>query len=240
MRFLVKEVFKVFFEFGKYIDESGRFDFLNREVRIFYNRVIVRVIFGLDVEYYFKGFVIILILCYFFLKIFFRGGEKVFEIGIGYMVMMVFMVERFFNCDVIVIEFDEEFFEYVKRNIEKNGVNVKFIKSNGGIIRGVVFKGERFDVIFFVLFYYEVFMRGVLMEKEGVGGGRYGEVFFVRFIEEVFEYFNLGGKVVLFFLDKELLIEVIVEKGKEFGYFVRDVKFKVGMRWRYSFLLYKF
>ncbi|MDI3475783.1 MAG: hypothetical protein PWQ95_1511, partial [Thermococcaceae archaeon] len=48
-----------------------------------------------------------------------------------------------------------------------------------------------------------------------------------------------GGKVALFLPDKEPLIEAIAEKGKELGYSVRDVKFKVGTRWRHSLLLHK-
>ncbi|BAD85973.1 predicted SAM-dependent methyltransferase, DUF890 family [Thermococcus kodakarensis KOD1] len=235
----VKEALKVFPELGKYIDESGRLDFSNREARILYNRAIARAIFGLDVEYHPKGLVTTPISRYLFLKTFLRGGEKVLEIGTGHTAMMALMAERLFNCDVTATELDEEFFEYAKRNIEKNGANVKPIKSNGGIIRGVVPKGERFDVIFSAPPYYEAPTRGVLTEKEGVGGGRYGEAFSVRLIEEALEYLNPGGKVALFLPDKEPLIEAIAEKGKELGYSVRDVKFKVGTRWRHSLLLHK-
>ncbi len=191
----VKEALKVFPELGKYIDESGRLDFSNREARILYNKAIAKAIFGLDVEYHPKGLVTTPISRYLFLKTFLRGGEKVLEIGTGHTAMMSLMAERLFNCDVTATELDEEFFEYAKRNIEKNGgANVKLIKSNGGIIRGVVPKGERFDVIFSAPPYYETPTKGgVLTEKEGVGGGRYGEAFSVRLIEEALEYLNPGG-----------------------------------------------
>ncbi len=97
------------------------------------------------------------------------------------------MAEKLFNCDVTATEIDEEFFEYARRNVERNGgAKVRLIKSNGGgIIRGVVPEGEMFNVIFSAPPYYETPTKGVLTEKEGVGGGRYGgEAFSVRLIEE--------------------------------------------------------
>lgn len=72
----VKEALKVFPELGKYIDESGRLDFSNREARILYNRAIARAIFGLDVEYHPKGLVTTPISRYLFLKTFLREAKK--------------------------------------------------------------------------------------------------------------------------------------------------------------------
>lgn len=235
----VKEAVKLFPELERYIDERGKLDFSNREGRILYNRAIAKVIFGLDIEYHPKGLVTTPISRYLFLRTFLRGGEKVLEIGTGHTAMMALMAERLFNCDVTATELDDEFFEYAKRNIEKNGANVKLIKSDGGIIRDVVPKGEGFDVIFSAPPYYESPTKGVLTEKEGVGGGRYGEAFSVRLIEEALEYLNPGGKVALFLPDKEPLIKAIAEKGEELGYSVRDIKFKLGTRWRHSLLLHK-
>ncbi|NJF25604.1 RlmF-related methyltransferase [Thermococcus sp. Bubb.Bath] len=233
----VKEAVKLFPELGKYLDERGRLDFSNRKARMLYNRTIAKAVFGLDIEYHPKGLVTTPVSRYLFLKTFLSGGENVLEIGTGHTAMMALMAEKLFNCDVTATELDEELFEYARRNIERNGAKVRLIKSNGGIIRGVMSEGERFDVIFSAPPYYEAPTRGVLTEREGVGGGKYGEAFSVRLIEESIDYLNPKGKVALFLPDKEPLIRAIVEKGEELGYSIRDIKFKVGTRWRHSLIL---
>lgn len=231
------EAVKIFPELEEYLDERGRLDFSNRKARMLYNKAIAKALFGLDIEYHPKGLVTTPVSRYLFLKTFLRGGERVLEIGTGHTAMMALMAARLFGCDVTATELDEEFFEYARGNIERNNAGVRLLKSNGGIIRGVIPEGERFDVIFSAPPYYERPTRGVLTEWEGVGGGRYGEGFSVRLIEEALDYLKPGGKVALFLPDKEPLIGAIVEKGEELGYSVRDVRFKAGTRWRHSLIL---
>ncbi|WP_099209575.1 RlmF-related methyltransferase [Thermococcus henrietii] len=233
----VREAVKLFPELEEYVDELGRLDFSNRRARILYNRAIAKALFGLEIEYHPRGLVTPPISRYLFLKTFLRGGEKVLEIGTGHTAMMALMAERLFDCEVTATELDDEFFEYARRNIERNGAKVRLIKSDGGIIRGVIPEGERFDVIFSAPPYYERPTRGVLTEREGVGGGKYGEAFSVKLIEEARDYLRSGGRVALFLPDKEELIRVIAEKGEELGYSVKDVKFKAGTRWRHSLIL---
>ncbi|ASJ01106.1 RlmF-related methyltransferase [Thermococcus gorgonarius] len=233
----IREVIKLFPELEKYLDDRGKLDFSNREARILYNRTVAKALFGLDIEYHPRGLVTTPVSRYLFLKTFLRGGEKVLEIGTGHTALMALMAEKIFNCKVTATELDDEFFEYAKRNIEMNRAKVRLIKSDGGIILGVVPEGKRFDVIFSAPPYYEVPTRGVLTEREGVGGGKYGEGFSVRLIEEALDYLKPGGKVALFLPDKEPLIRAITEKGKELGYAVRDVRFKAGTRWRHSLIL---
>ncbi|NJE86094.1 class I SAM-dependent methyltransferase [Thermococcus sp. CX2] len=235
----ISEAVKIFPELGKYLDERGRLDFSNREARILYNRAIAKAVFGLDIEYHPRGLVTTPVSRYIFLKTFFRGGERVLEIGTGHTAMMALMAAKLFNCDVTATEIDEEFFAYAKANIERNNARVRLIKSDGGIIRGVIPEGEKFDVIFSAPPYYERPTRGVLTEREGVGGGKYGEGFSVRLIEEALDYLKPGGKAALFLPDKEPLIKAITEKGEELGYQVRDVKFKAGTRWRHSLIFIK-
>ena len=233
----VREAVKIFPELGKYLDERGRLDFSNREARILYNRAIAKAVFGLDIEYHPRGLVTTPVSRYLFLKTFLRGGERVLEIGTGHTAMMTIMAARIFSCDVAATEIDDEFFEYARRNIERNNAGVRLLRSNGGIIRGVVPEGERFDVIFSAPPYYEAPTKGVLTEREGVGGGKYGEGFSVRLIEEALDYLNPKGKVALFLPDKEPLVDVITKRGEELGYSVRDIRFKAGTRWRHSLIL---
>ncbi|WP_297463736.1 RlmF-related methyltransferase [Thermococcus sp.] len=233
----VREAVKIFPELGKYLDERGRLDFSNREARILYNRAIAKAVFGLDIEYHPRGLVTTPVSRYLFLKTFLRGGERVLEIGTGHTAMMAIMAAKIFSCDVAATEIDDEFFEYARRNIERNNAGVRLLRSNGGIIRGVVPEGERFDVIFSAPPYYEAPTKGVLTEREGVGGGKYGEGFSVRLIEEALDYLNPKGKVALFLPDKEPLIDVITKRGEELGYSVRDIRFKAGTRWRHSLIL---
>ena len=233
----VREALKIFPELGKYLDERGRLDFSNRKARILYNRAIAKALFGLEVEYHPRGLVTTPVSRYLFLKTFLKGGERVLEIGTGHTAMMAIMAAKIFNCDVTATELDDEFFEYARRNIERNLAKVRLLKSNGGIIRGVVPEGERFDTIFSAPPYYESPTKGVLTEREGVGGGKYGEGFSVRLIEEALDYLNPKGKVALFLPDKEPLIDAITERGEELGYSVRDIRFKAGTRWRHSLIL---
>ncbi len=233
----VREAVRLFPELEKYLDERGRLDFSNRKARILYNRAIAKAVFGLEVEYHPRGLVTTPISRYLFLKTFLRGGERVLEIGTGHTALMAIMVAKIFSCDVTATELDDEFFEYAGRNIERNRARVRLLKSNGGIIRGVVPGGERFDVIFSAPPYYEVPAKGVLTEREGVGGGKYGEEFSVKLIGEALDYLNPDGKVALFLPDKDPLIDVITKRGEELGYAVRDLRFKAGTRWRHSLIL---
>ncbi|ACJ17274.1 Hypothetical SAM-dependent methyltransferase [Thermococcus onnurineus NA1] len=233
----ISEAVKIFPELGKYLDKKGRLDFSNREARILYNRAIAKAVFGLDIEYHPRGLVTTPISRYIFLKTFLRGGERVLEIGTGHTAMMALMAAKLFNCDVTATEIDEEFFTYAKANIGRNNARVRLIKSDGGIILGVIPEGEKFDVIFSAPPYYDRPTRGVLTEREGVGGGKYGEGFSVRLIEEARDYLISRGKVALFLPDKKPLIEAITEKGEELGYKTRDVRFKAGTRWRHSLIL---
>ncbi len=233
----VKEAVKLFPELKKYLDERGRLDLSNRNARILYNKAVAKALFGLEIEYHPHGLVTPPISRYLFLKTFLRGGEKVLEIGTGHTAMMALMAEKLFKCDVTATELDEEFFEYARRNIERNLAKVRLIKSDGGIIRGVISEGKRFDVIFSAPPYYEKPTRGVLTEREGVGGGKYGEAFSVKLLEEARDYLKPCGRVALFLPDKKPLIDAISEKGKELDYSVKDVRFKVGTRWRHSLIL---
>ncbi len=233
----IAEAVRLFPELKKYLDERGRLDFSNREARILYNKAIARAIFGLEIEYHPKGLVTTPVSRYLFLKTFLRGGERVLEIGTGHTALMAIMAAKIFNCDVTATELDEEFFAYASENIERNQARVRLLKSDGGIIRGVTPEGERFDVIFSAPPYYEAPTSGVLTEREGVGGGRYGERFSVRLIKEALEHLKPGGLVALFLPDKALLIGAIMEKGKELGYSIMDVRFKAGTRWRHSLIL---
>ncbi|NJE05636.1 DUF890 domain-containing protein [Thermococcus sp. M36] len=233
----ISEAVKLFPELEEYVDKRGRLDFSSREARILYNRAIAKAVFGLDIKYHPRGLVTTPVSRYIFLKTFLRGGERVLEIGTGHTAMMALMAAKLFNCKVTATELDDEFFAYARGNIERNGAKVRLIKSDGGIIRGVVPEGERFDVIFSAPPYYERPTRGVLTEREGVGGGKYGEAFSVMLIEEALDYLKPGGKVALFLPDKEPLIKAIEEKGEELGYSVKDVRFKVGTRWRHNLIL---
>ncbi|WP_456422935.1 RlmF-related methyltransferase [Thermococcus sp.] len=233
----VREAVKLFPELKDHLNKRGRIDFSNREARILYNKAIAKALFGLEIEYHPRGLVTTPVSRYLFLKTFLRGREKVLEIGTGHTALMALMAEKIFECDVTATELDDEFFEYARRNVERNLAKVKLIKSNGGIIKGVIPERERFDVIFSAPPYYERPTKGVLTEREGVGGGKHGEAFSVRLIEEARDYLNPKGKVALFLPDKEPLIKAIAERGRELGYQIRDVKFKAGTRWRHSLIL---
>ncbi|HIP89240.1 MAG TPA: DUF890 domain-containing protein [Thermococcus paralvinellae] len=231
----IKDALKIFPELQKYI-KNGKLDFSNREARILYNKAVVKAVFGIEIEYHPKGLITPPISRYIFLKTFLRGGEKVLEIGTGHSALMAIIAAKLFNCEVWATEISEEFFEYAKRNIERNKVQVKLIKSRGEIIKGLIPEGETFDVIFSAPPYYEKPTKGVLTAIEAVGGGKYGEEFSLRLLKESMDYLTPGGKVSLFLPDKAPLLNVVTEEGEKMGYKVRDIKFKAGTRIRHSLI----
>jgi methylase of polypeptide subunit release factors len=235
----VREEIKIFPELEKYLDEKGRLDLSNRRARILYNKAIADAVFDIDIEYHPRGLITTPISRFIFLKTFLRDGKKVLEIGTGHSALMAIMADKLFNCEVWATEVDDEFFEYAKRNIERNKSNVKLIKSNGEIIEGLIPKGEKFDVIFSAPPYYEKPTKGVLTEREGVGGGKYGEGFSVKILREGWDYLNENGKVALFLPDKQSLLRSLILEGEHIGYFVRDIRFKVGTRYRHSLIFIK-
>ncbi|WP_175059929.1 RlmF-related methyltransferase [Thermococcus sp. 2319x1] len=235
----VREAIKIFPELEKYLDEKGRLDLSDRRARMLYNKAIAKAVFGIEVEYHTRGLITTPISRFIFLKTFLRGGEKVLEIGTGHSALMAIMADRLFKCDVWATEVDDEFFEYAKRNIEQNKSKVKLIKSNGEIIEGLIPKGEKFDVIFSAPPYYERPTKGVLTEREGVGGGKYGESFSIKILNEGWEYLKENGKIALFLPDKRSLLGVLVSEGKGIGYSVQDIKFKVGTRYRHSLVFFR-
>lgn len=231
----IEDAMKIFPELQKYI-KNGKLDFGNRKARILYNKAIVKAVFDIEIEYHPKGLITPPISRYIFLKTFLRGGEKVLEIGTGHSALMAIMAAKLFNCEVWATEINEEFFEYAKRNIERNKVQVKLIKSKGEIIEGLISERETFDVIFSAPPYYEKPTKGVLTPIEAVGGGKYGEEFSLRLLKEAIDYLKPGGKVSLFLPDKAPLLNVITEEGERMGYNVKDIKFKAGTRIRHSLI----
>ncbi|MCO6040279.1 RlmF-related methyltransferase [Thermococcus alcaliphilus] len=235
----VREAIKIFPELERYLDKKGRLDLSNRRARILYNKAIAKAVFGIEVEYHPRGLITTPISRFIFLKTFLRGGEKVLEVGTGHSALMAIMADKLFNCEVWATEVDDEFFEYARRNIEQNKSKVKLIKSNGEIIEGLISKGEKFDVIFSAPPYYEKPTKGVLTEREGVGGGKYGEAFSIKILKEGWQYLEENGKVALFLPDKQSLLRSIILEGERIGYFVQDIRFKVGTRYRHSLIFFK-
>ncbi|WP_324734863.1 RlmF-related methyltransferase [Thermococcus sp. SY098] len=231
----IEEALKIFPELQKYI-KNGKLDFSSREARILYNKAVAKAVFDLKIEYHPKGLITPPISRYIFLKTFLRGGEKVLEIGTGHSALMAIIAAKLFNCEAWATEINEEFFEYAKRNIECNKVQVKLIKSKGQIIKGLIPEGEKFDVIFSAPPYYEKPTKGVLTPIEAVGGGKYGEKFSLKLLREAKDYLKPKGKVALFLPDKAPLLNAITQEAEKMGYKIRDIKFKAGTRVRHSLI----
>ena len=231
----IEDALKIFPKLQKYI-KNGKLDFSNREARILYNKAIAKAVFSIEIEYHPKGLITPPISRYIFLKTFLRGGERVLEIGTGHSALMAIMAAKLFNCEVWATEINEEFFEYAKRNVERNKVQVKLIKSKGEIIKGLIPEGEKFDVIFSAPPYYEKPTKGVLTPIEAVGGGKYGEKFSLKLLKEARDYLKPKGKVALFLPDKAPLLNVITKEAEKIGYNVKDIKFRAGTRFRHSLI----
>ncbi len=231
----VEDAIKVFPELKEYV-KDGKIDFSNRRARILYNKAICKKVFGLEIDYHPRGLVTPPISRYIFLKTFLRGGERVLEVGTGHTALMAIMASKLFSCEVWATEVNPEFLEYAKRNVERNGATVRLILSRGGILRGVIPEGVKFDVIFSAPPYYPTPPRGVLTEVEAVGGGEYGEGFSIKLLKEAKRYLKRGGKVALFMRDDPGLLRRVEEEGEREGYSIKDILFFVGTRRRHSLI----
>ncbi len=118
----------------KYIYKKGdklRIDFKDKEALMEYNKTILNVLFGLDIEFHKNGLIPTPINRYLFIKSTFEtlknlGIEKpiVLEIGTGHSAIISLLIKKFYDAEVYATEVDDEFINFAKRNIETVKLNI--------------------------------------------------------------------------------------------------------------------
>ena len=237
----------------KYTYKKGdklRINFKDKEALMEYNKTILNVLFGLDIEFHKNGLIPTPINRYLFIKSTFEtlknlGIEKpvVLEIGTGHSAIISLLIKKFYDAEVYATEVDDEFINFAKRNIEKNNLDIKIINSKGKIIKGIEeFKGKKFDLIISYPPFYSKnsvasgrkFGGALAKDVELIGGGKFGEEFSIRLIDEGINFLNKNGVISLMMPKKpEKRRKIIIKKMEDVGLSVKVDEIKTGNRLRY-------
>jgi methylase of polypeptide subunit release factors len=237
----------------KYVYKKGdklRIDFKNKDALIEYNKTVLKVLFDLDIEFHENGLIPTPINRYLFIKSTFEtlkklGIEKptVLEIGTGHSAIISLLIKKFYDAEVYATEVDEEFIDFAKKNVKKNKLNIKIINSKGKVIEGIdEIKGKKFDLIISYPPFYSKnsvasgrkFGGALAKEVELIGGGKFGEEFSFKIIEEGINFLNKKGVIALMMPKKpEERRELIIKKMKEVGLSVEVDEIRTGNRLRY-------
>ncbi|ACV24252.1 RlmF-related methyltransferase [Methanocaldococcus fervens] len=237
----------------KYVYKKGdklRINFKDKNALIEYNKTILKVLFGLDVEFHENGLIPTPINRYLFINSTFETLKKlniekpkVLEIGTGHSAIISLLIKKFYEAEVYATEVDNDFIEFAKRNVKRNKLDVKIINSKGKIIEGIdEIKDEKFDLIISYPPFYSKnsvasgrkFGGALAKNVELIGGGNFGEEFSLRIIEEGINFLNEKGVISLMMPKKpEKRRELIIKKMDDVGLSVEVDEIKTGNRLRY-------
>lgn len=237
----------------KYVYKKGdklRIDFKNKDALIEYNKTVLEVLFGLNVEFHKNGLIPTPINRYLFIKSAFDtlkklGIEKpvVLEIGTGHSAIISLLIKKLYDAEVYATEVDDEFLKFAKRNAERNNLDIKIINSKGRVIKGIEeLRDKKFDLIISYPPFYSSnsvasgrkFGGALAKEVELIGGGKFGEEFSFKIIEEGVDFLNERGVIALMMPKKpEKRRELIIKKMEDVGLKVEVDEIKTGNRLRY-------
>ncbi|NPA63055.1 MAG: RlmF-related methyltransferase [Methanococci archaeon] len=249
----IEEAVKYNEKLKKYVYKKGnklRINFKNKEALIEYNKTILKVLFGLDVELHDKGLIPTPINRYLFIKSTFKTLENlnikkplVLEIGTGHSAIISLLIKKYYNAEIYATEVDEEFINLAKYNIKRNNLNIEIINSKGRVISGIdEIKDKKFDLIIsYPPFYSDnsvasgrKFGGALAKNVELIGGGKFGETFSLKIIEEGINFLNKKGVISLMLPKKpEKRRALIIKKMKDVGLNVEIDEIKTGNRLRY-------
>ncbi|WP_457612030.1 RlmF-related methyltransferase [Methanocaldococcus sp.] len=225
-----------------YDNGKAKINFKDKRALAEYNKAILKALFNLSIEFHPKGLVPAVICRYLFIKKTFDivKPKTVLEVGTGHSAIIAMLIKKLYNCEVYATEVDKEFLRLAKENIERNNLDIKLIDSKGKIVKGIKeLEGKKFDL---VISYPPFYSKNSLAKDkefggkkiELIGGGRFGEEFSLKLIEE-----SLGrAKYISIMLPKkpEMRREIIKDKLKEVSKDLYIEKIEVGKRERYIFI----
>ncbi|WP_421077580.1 RlmF-related methyltransferase [Methanothermococcus sp. Ax23] len=234
-----------------------RIDFKNKEALYLYNKTILKHLFDLDMEFHKNALIPTPINRYLFVKNVFENNntnnhqiKTVLEIGTGSGIISM-MIAKYYNCKVYATETVKEYINMANENIIKNNLNnsIKIIDSNNKIIEGIdELTNKKFDLIISYPPFYDSnsvpskrsFGGAHATDVELIGGGKYGEEFSLKIIEEGVNYLNKDGLIALMFPHKPVERRKAVEnKIKDVGLILKTDEIKTGKRIRHIIKGYK-
>ena len=243
-------------KYAFYKNGKLRIDFKNKDALYLYNKTILKYLFDLEVEFHKNALIPTPINRYLFIKNVFENMptnhpiKTVLEIGTGSGIISM-MMAKYYNCKIYATETVKEYINIANENIIKNNLNnnIKIINSNNKIIKDIEeIADKKFDLIISYPPFYDSnsvpskrsFGGAYATNIELIGGGRYGEEFSLKIIEEGVDYLNNGGVIALMFPHKPMeRRKHVEEKIKEMGLILKTDEIKTGKRIRYIIKGYK-
>ncbi|WP_423792128.1 RlmF-related methyltransferase [Methanocaldococcus indicus] len=232
----------VFYENNKY-----KIDFKNKDALIEYNKAILKHLFNLDVDFSREHLIPAVLSRYLFVKSSFETlnklnikNPKVLEVGTGSGVIALLIKKLYSSSEVVTTEIDETLYNLAKNNFIKNNLNIEIIKSNGEILNLDELKNRKFNLIICYPPFYsdnsvpskKRFGGALAKTHELIGGGKFGELFCYKLIDESYNYLDKGLISIMLPKKPEKRRELIINKMKEY-YTVEVDNFTVGKRVRY-------
>jgi len=211
-------------DFVYYKSGNPRIDFKNKEAMKEYNIAILKGVFGLEMNFHEDALVPTPINRYLFIEDIFKEKtdiKEVLEIGTGSGILSI-MISKFFNCNCTSTDTVPEYLKIAQENIDKNNLNskIELVNSNGKIIKEIPkLQDKKFDLIISYPPYYadnsvaskRGFGGAYANEVELIGGGKYGEKFSEKIIEEGIDFLNDRGVIAIMFPEKPYERRKLVE-----------------------------
>ena len=249
----------VFYKNGKI-----RLDFKNKEGLYLYNKMILKYVFNLEMDFHRDALIPTPINRYLFIKNIFEERnienevqkphsqiKNILEIGTGSGIIAI-MIAKYYNCNVYATEVLKEYIEVAKKNVINNNLEdkIKIIDSKGKIIKGIPeLNNKKFDLIISYPPFYSInsvpskrsFGGAYAKDVELIGGGIHGENFSLKIIREGIEHITDGGIIGLMMPHKPKERRQILEREmKNLGLTLKTDEIKTGKRIRHIIKGYNF
>ncbi|ABR54556.1 protein of unknown function DUF890 [Methanococcus vannielii SB] len=244
---------KKLLDYVHYKFEKPKIDFKNKEAMKEYNIAILKGVFGLDMDFHEDALIPTPINRYLFINEVFikkQGIKSVLEIGTGSGILSI-MIAKYFNSRCTATDTLNEYLDIAMENICKNKLSneIDLLNSKGKIIEGIAeLTGKKFDLIISYPPYYaensvaskKSFGGAYANEIELIGGGKYGETFSEKIIEEGMNFLNENGAIAIMFPEKPYERRKLVEdKILELGMALEKSTIKTGKRIRHILMAVK-
>ncbi|AEH07533.1 RlmF-related methyltransferase [Methanothermococcus okinawensis] len=170
--------------------------------------------------------------------------KTVLEIGTGSAIISIIMA-KYYHCNIYATETVKEYINIANENTLKNNLNnyIMVINSNNKIIKGITnLTHKKFDLIISYPPFYDSnsvpskrsFGGAHATDIELIGGGKYGEEFSLKIIEEGVNHLNKGGLIALMFPHKPMeRRKAVMDKIKDSGLMLKTYEIKTGKRIRH-------
>ncbi|MDH5402118.1 MAG: RlmF-related methyltransferase [Candidatus Heimdallarchaeota archaeon] len=148
----IEEAAKYFTPLQDFMDASGKIDLGNPDALVAYNKGVLGVISGLQLDLPQGQLIPTICLRHAYLKViqdYLPTKARLLEIGTGSSALMSMLAVKIYQMNVVATELSQTSIDSANHNISLNnlGNSIQLIKSNGEIIDGLIEKNDNFDVI---------------------------------------------------------------------------------------------